>query len=353
LASNAVFGPGRAGWSLFRLAAAAAILALAGCGGSKPAAEAGGGQLPAWVNSPPSAPGKVHAVGSAPIVAGGEGRAISQAKEAARLELMKQLRVTVSGTTESRTRQEVAGGESQLTRSLREAVRSQVPEVRLEGLRIQETFAHEASDSAYALAQLDRAQAEMRLTNRIGELDERLAGYTGKGQSGSRLERLQALMPAMPLLEKRRKLNERLRLVSEQGRGEQLPQELGALEDRILELLDRVRVTLKAEGETARQMESELVRRLTEAGIKAEAGTGGDLHLRYAADLRSRKHDGTHYVTATGRVSVTDGSGRILTEFNAKEKGGSGDPGLARDRAIAELAEALGSQLGRRLLDSL
>jgi hypothetical protein len=95
------------------------------------------------------------------------------------------------------------------------------------------------------------------------------------------------------------------------------------------------------------------VKHLTESGIQAEVGTGGDLQLRYSAELRSREHDGTHFVIATGRVSVMDGDGRIITEFNAREKGGSGDPGVARDRAIAELATALGKQLGQRLLDSL
>lgn len=356
MASRLGYGTGRPARNLLRLAVAAAILALVGCGGSKPATEAagsGGDSLPGWVNKPPEEPGKVHAVGSAPIIAGSEGRALSQAKEAARLELMKQLRVTVSGTTESRTRQKVAEGKSQLTRSLREAVRSQVSDVQLEGIEVTETVAHKATESAYALARLDRAQAEMRINNRIEELDGRLAGFTDKGRSGARLDRLQALMPALPLLEERRKLNERLRMVSEQARGEPLPEELEGLEGRVLDLLDQVRVTLQAEGEVGQQMESELVEHLTEAGIQAEVGTGGDLQLRYSAELRERKHDDTHFVTATGRVSVLDDEGRIITEFNAKEKGGSGDAGTARDRAVAELAVALGQQLGERLLDSL
>lgn len=355
MASKAVFGTSGPGRGLLALALTAAILAVAGCGGSKPAAEAsaGGGKLPGWVNNPPSEPGKVHAVGSAPIIAGSQARAIAQAKEAARLELTKQLRVTVSGTTESRMKQTVEGGKSQLTRSLREAVRSQVSDVQLEGIEITESVAHKSTESAYALARLDRAQAEMRLNNRIGELDDRLAGFTDKGRSGSRLDRLQALMPALPLLEKRRKLNEQLRMVSERGQGKALPGGLDGLEERVLALLDEVRVTLQAEGDAGKQMESELVKHLTESGIQAEVGTGGDLQLRYSAELRSREHDDTHFVIATGRVSVMDGDGRIITEFNAKEKGGSGDPGVARDRAIAELANALGKQLGARLLDSL
>ncbi|MFB6261851.1 MAG: hypothetical protein ABEJ96_05390, partial [Thiohalorhabdaceae bacterium] len=58
------------------------------------------------------------------------------------------------------------------------------------------------------------------------------------------------------------------------------------------------------------------------------------------------------FVFADGNVTVLDPDGNVIDEFQGRVKAGSVDPGVARDRAIGELAQSLGGKLGEALLDS-
>jgi hypothetical protein len=99
-------------------------------------------------------------------------------------------------------------------------------------------------------------------------------------------------------------------------------------------------------------MDSTLRRALSDEGVQVRESGSGDLTLRYEAGLRTVERDGRHFVFADGNVTVLDGSGNVINEFQERVKSGSVDAGVAADRAVGKLAEGLGRKLGASLLDS-
>jgi len=337
------------------LLAGAAVLTLAGCFGGGPQVKedsgSAGGGLPAWVTSPPSGGGYAYGVGSAEVVVD-PASALNRAQDKARSELLKRLEVTVSAETTSRSQREVSGGESQVTRSLMDTVRSRVAETELANIEISETHVDKGGGTAYALARLNRTQAEMELGNELQSLDKRVREVAQSDPGGDRLDRLKALMPALPLLAERKGLYEKLQLVAEGDPGHRRPAEFRELQGTIADLLDSLVVVLQPKGEGSRKMDSTLRRALSEEGVQVREGGSGDLVLRYEAGLRSVDRDGRHFVFADGNVTVLDASGNVIDEFQNRVKAGSVNPDVASDRALARLAEGLGEKLGASLLKS-
>lgn len=339
------------------LVAGVAALGLGGCLGGGPSvpaedgASGGSGGVPQWVTSPPSGGGYAYGVGSAEIY-GDPASALNRAQDQARSELIKRLEVTVSGQTEARRARTTEDGESRVTRSIMDTVKSRIPETELANIEIAETHAKKGGDNAYALARLNRSEAEMNLIGEIDSIDARIREIAGQDPGGDRLQRLKALMPALPLLEERSQVLRKLQLVAERDPGHRLPSEFRALQDRIAGLLDSLVVVLRPKGESTRKMDSTLRKALADEGVQVREGGSGDLVLRYEAGLRTVRRDGRNFVFADGNVTVLDGGGNVIDEFQERVKAGSVDEGVARDRAVGRLAEGLGSKLGESLLDS-
>ena len=338
-----------------------AASALTGCLGGGPsvatsegASSAGGssGDLPGWVTSPPSKKGFAYGVGSAEIHAD-PSSALNRAQDQARTELIKRMEVTVSGRTTAQRSRKVEAGKSRVTRSIMDKVESRVPETELANIEIAKTHAVEGGDTAFALARLNRSQAEMTLIDKIEDMDARIREIAEKDPGGDdRLARLKALMPALPLFQERSRAMDKLQLVAEQDPGHRLPSELRDLRDRITGLLDSLVVVLKPRGGSDRKMDSTLRKSLANEGVQVRESGKGDLTLRYEAGVRTVARDDRHFVFADGNVTVLDPDGNVIDEFQGRVKAGSVDPGVARDRAIGELAQSLGGKLGEALLDS-
>ncbi|WP_200257168.1 LPP20 family lipoprotein [Halorhodospira neutriphila] len=343
---------------------ALAVLILSGCavnGISEPSSaneasssSGSGDGPPPWVTSPPKKKGVVYGVGSAEIHVDAAS-AINRAQDRARTELVKRLEVTISGETTATRSREVEDGQSRVTRSVMESVKSQVSETELANIEIVKTYAAEGGGVAYALARLNRDQAESDLIAKIEDLDARIREILEQdpGESANRLARLEVLMPALPLLAQRKQSVEKLQLVAERDPGYRRPSEFRDLADRIASILDSLTVVLRSkESGFDRQMASMLRQTLVKQGVKVREGGSGDLTLRYEASLRAVERDDRSFVFADGNVTVLDGVGNAIDEFQERVKAGSVDPDLARDRAVGRLAEGLGSKLGESLLDS-
>jgi hypothetical protein len=97
---------------------------------------------------------------------------------------------------------------------------------------------------------------------------------------------------------------------------------------------------------------SGLRKALCKQGLRVRQSGQGDVLLRYDVNLRRMQRDGVQFVFAQGYITVLNGKGYILNEFQEKAKAASQNPGLARDRAFAKLAEGLGQKLAESLIKS-
>jgi hypothetical protein len=124
---------------------------------------------PAWVETLPEAPGRLYALGTAPL-GGNESEAISRASDRARLEVVARLRATVRGSTSITTRTaETAGvpGAASGARQVLDQVSVGTRAEDLPGLVVERTHTDPAGGIAYALAYLDLAQAHATLAARL------------------------------------------------------------------------------------------------------------------------------------------------------------------------------------------
>lgn len=309
------------------------------------------GKRPSWITSPPVDQQYVYGVGGAEIY-GDPASAVNRAQDHARSELLKKLEVTVSGETRTKARRKVKNGKSQVTRSVMSRVQTSVDSTKLTHVDIVDTFVDREEGIGYALARLDRKKAQKDLQDEIERIDARLRKIRAHSGSGSRLERIETLMPAIALLAERREKWNRLDMVTRGNPGFNRPEDLRELERRIADLLDSLVVKLEPRQRGNPQMASILGRELTNRGVRVRESGKGDLILRYSLEKREMERDGLQFVFARGRITMLEQNGDIINEMHKQAKGASQDPGLAADKAIESLAGKLADSLAESLLDS-
>nr|WP_316410755.1 hypothetical protein [Mesoterricola sediminis] len=126
---------------------------------------------PAWVESLPEAPGRIYALGTAEL-GDQEGRAIAQASDRARFNVVARLGATVRGETRVATRLVEPRGAGASGRQVWEDVQVGAAAVDLPGLGVARTFTDRAARTVFALAYLDLDQARRALAVRLDRLRE-------------------------------------------------------------------------------------------------------------------------------------------------------------------------------------
>jgi len=305
---------------------------------------------PSWLTNTPEMPGMAYGVGSIEVY-GNKTDALKRAGELARVDLVSQLKVTVSGDFSSDVT-ELSGTnrETEVRRVVRNYVRSQVPAAELDEAQIIKT--HLDGQYAYALAELDRAQAAARLRRDIADIDEQLTDIAARQPQGTTLQQLQPLLPALTLFAKRERVGERLALVSMDRRQPRLDSDLQALQQRINVLIDRLQVSISLLDDGAEEIGGGIIEALTDQGMRV-TNNGADLIFEVNAVLSGKEQRGSFYVFADSRVTIRDGNGRALSSFSKQAKGVSGIEDVARQKAARNVAELLGEELAIALVDKI
>lgn len=158
---------------------------------------------PPWVKALPESPGRIYAIGTSAI-APSEAKALEQAAQNARFEVIARLRVGVTGTTTVSTtlsQQQASGREAVGNRQqyVRQEGATSVKAVELPGLIIEERFIDRQTGVAYALAYLDVSSAERTLVSSLNILASEWKGLqtepppAGVRPSISRIQRVKTL----------------------------------------------------------------------------------------------------------------------------------------------------------------
>lgn len=309
------------------------------------------GDVPEWVNNAPERSGFAYGVGSSDFW-GDRADAIRRAGDSARVNLVSQLKVTVSGDFSSDVQERSATGrQTELVKTVRNTVRSQVPPVELDEVQITESVI--SGKYAYALAELDRSAAAERLRRQIEEMDQSVLRIGKLPREGSVLDQARVVIPALKLFVQRQRLEEQLALVSIRRTSPDLPDNVRAVRDTIYDLLDQLKVRVEMTSSDAQEIAGSVTEALTEKGIRVSSSGVYDLLVKISADLRAVERDNTHYVFADSRVQVMDSQGRILSTFSEEAKGASGYPELARKKAAKNVAEYVSEELAVTLVERI
>ncbi|MCY0964932.1 hypothetical protein [Parathalassolituus penaei] len=334
-------------------------LGLVGCASTPESGHSGAANranltTPIWVTNPPVQEGMAYGVGSIEAL-GDETAAVRRAGELARLDLVSQLRVTVSGSVlQDSSEYRSSGEETRVQQSMRLLARSQVPEVELDELRIADSDVY--NGYAYALAELDRDAAASRMRRGIAEIDEQLEAYrllADSGVSGPVLERLRELLPAVQLFAKRDAIAAKMALVSRDHHAPAADTDLVLLQQRIYDLIGEVRVVLVCRDNGARAVESSVLEALTRQGMKVASSGSGDLFFELDVESDSQLTQGSYYAFLNTRIIIRDNNGRALSSLSVRARGVSGIESVARQKAAEAVANRLGDELAKTLTERL
>lgn len=306
---------------------------------------------PDWVNNPPQRTGFAYGIGSGDLW-DDKADAAKRAGDAARVNLVSQLRVTVTGDFSSRVQErKTTGKQTELVRTVQNTIRSKVPTVELDEVKVTETFFE--NKFAYALAELDRVKAASRLRAQIVDLEEQVVTVNAKPRSGTTLQKLRVVLPALTLFAQRDRLADQLALVGTQRQKPALSDELQRIESDIYTLFNQLQVRISMTDAGAQEIAAGVIEALTEQGVRINDRGIYDLMIQVSATLRPVEKNGTHFVFADSRVTIKDANDRILSTFSKQAKGASGYASLAKVKAEKSVARLLANELATALVDRI
>jgi hypothetical protein len=306
---------------------------------------------PDWVNNPPQRSGFAYGTGSGDFW-GDMADAARRAGDAARVNLVSQLRVTVSSDFSSIIQERKATGkQTELVQTVQNTIRSKVPTVELDEVKVTETFFEKKF--VYALAELDRVKAASRLRAQIKSLGEQVIAINTRPRSGTTLQKLRVVLPALTLFAQRDRLADQLSLVGTLRQRPVLSDELQQIEDTIYGLFNQLQVRISMTDAGAQEIAAGVMEALTEQGMRISDRGVYDLMIQVSANLRSVEKNGAHFVFADSRVTIKDANDRTLSTFSKQAKGVSGYARLAQAKAERSVAKVLAAELASALVDKI
>lgn len=341
--------------TLVRIVLMGLVVALAGCKSSHVIAPASSDQrlenqgAPGWVITPPHDSQYLYGVGSAEIY-GDKVRALQQAEDVARGDLIKQLKVNVSQSLTSTTNV----NNSVVTQTAEVIVKSRVPETEMAGIERLDSFEDKVARSVYALVRLDRVRAISSLRQDLQEMELGLTQFENRNQSGSLMEDLQFFLPALPKIRAYQLKADKLKLLAANDKSAgTLNYDPSSLQQRIYDMLSQVRVRLYPENELARSMAIELAEQLTGQGVKVVSHGDFELLASFNLSKIEKQNQGTEFVLLQGNMKLKNDKGQILKAYGVDAKGGAYDKDLARQRALKKISDKMGGDLVKGLFEAM
>lgn len=318
------------------VAACLTLLLLSGCQSTGSSNEP---MIPSWISQTPSGPNVVYGVGQAQNY-GNLQQAQSSAQESARVALAKQLNVVISADTN--IVQQASNGASKF--KLNELIRSQVPDIKLQGLRIIEEF--QQGDTLYALAQFNKTNAIMQTELEVSGLDNQISS-TDLNQP-SKTQRLKSALKVKKLLAQRNKKNEFLSML--QSQQVLMSESIFNKAKRAETIIADLSFNLEMSSEKESNLRDHLAKSLTDQGLKISTFQP-DFTIKIRTDWQNINQDSTHFSIAQTFVSILE-NGQEKAHFNDKVKAASSYQSMAKSKAIDKIAQNLAGQIAEFITTS-
>ncbi|KZN60054.1 hypothetical protein N473_25360 [Pseudoalteromonas luteoviolacea CPMOR-1] len=318
------------------LATIIAAALLTGCQ-SNSASQVKQSATPQWVSVTPASSYMVYGVGSAQNT-GDLQQAKLAAQESARLALAKQLNVTISANT---TISQQADNKS-MTFHIDEYIQSQVPNIQLQGVKIEDEYISADNRTLYALAAFNRTEAVMQTELSINAIDDEISHFQLSPTQSKSL----AMKSAVALKElgvKRDKYNNYLQML--QAAHVSMPNTVRTKLELADALLNDISFSINADSKKHLKVRDMLAKALTTQGIKV-THHNADFDLSFRVDWQDMEKSGTYYSLAESYLVVKE-QGEEKAHFNAKVKAASSFKDTAKSNAMSKLADKLGQQLAQ------
>jgi len=304
---------------------------------------------PEWVVTPPNDSQYLYGVGSAGIY-GDKVRALQQAEDVARGDLIKQLKVNVSQSLTSTTQV----NDSAVSRTAEVIVKSRVPETEMAGIERMDSFEDQVARTVYALVRLDRVKAISSLRQDLNVLELDLSKYEQREKSGDLMADIKFFLPALPKIRAYQLNADKLRLLAANDKSARsLSYSPSGLHKRIYGMLGEIRVRLYPENELARSMAIDLAEDLTGQGVKVVSRGEAELVVSFNLSKIEKQNQGTQFVMLRGGMKVKNSQGQILKAYGVEAKGGAYDKDLAAQRALRKVSDKMGSDLVKGVFEYL
>lgn len=294
---------------------------------------------PTWITQPPATTHMVYGVGQADFNNNWTDTKLA-AQEAARLALAKQLNVVLSG--ETIVNQSASDQASSF--QVDEIIRSQVPNLKLQGVTIAEEY--QKGQVAYALAQFNRTQTIMQTELDISGLDTDIMNVQLNASDTN--ARLKQAIKVRKLFAERQSKNALLGMLqsSKVATSDALRAHIALSE----EIISSIRFKLVAATAQEANLIEQLATTLTKQGFSI-ANQQADFTLSVRIDWQHMNKSDTYYSVAQSYVTLKEGAEQ-KAQFNSKVKGASGFEQGAMNKAVDKLAKNLSSQLARYITQS-
>ncbi|MCA1958987.1 MAG: LPP20 family lipoprotein [Nitrospira sp.] len=224
----------------------------------------------------------------------------------------------------------------------------------LENVRVLETWHDRTKGLYYALAVLNRAQAEASLLDRLSALDRTIESDIAESRRApDKLITVRNLRKAVRNLVLREVYNADLRVVRPSGRGEASPYDVNDISKELTRFLStNLVVAVRMVGDHAEVAQQALMEGLIREGITvtAESGEREDVALRVQGVSRllpvEIRDPYFKYVRWCGDVEVMDtASGRLLGVVSRGGKEGHLTEREATTRALRDMQQRLSSEV--------
>ncbi len=276
------------------------------------------------------------------------------AKDRARLEIAKQIRVTVSQDY-SVNRQESSWLDHT---NIQDITRTSVNET-LQGVEIRELFEDTNTGQVHALAVLERKAAAVRLQKEVVELDGELKTRMRiAGQANDALKKLGPLLQARDLMQQRNVKNDQLAVINISGRGVDADTNLTEIDAELDRTLAAIKVVVQVNGADSARITQAIVRSLNNGHLNVQQNeSGASLAIRgEIREIATDKANQTEFVFAKMRatihlVNMQDGATFATIEHELRD--GAKSYADARRKVLDRLSEAIVSDFNTRLYQYL
>jgi len=307
---------------------------------------------PEWVHQPPERLGYAYGVASSDTY-GSEARALESASDKAKADLLANIRVEMSSSTDYNKKATMGfQGKMTLQETLNQKISSKTTAVELSGIKVSETWVDAKNKEAWALAELNTQVAAQQLLLQLNQLEKRLL-QRGTLPKAAKLERIRYLKPSLQELAERRLILQQLTFL---GAATQIDaaraQAVEKIEAEITKLLASLGVELQLATNEAKALQAKLASALTNLGFNL---VNNDSDLRLVIQLKSNKleRNGLSYVDASASAQINSASNRTLHVINAATRAVSSELSVANNKAVSELAEKLANSLIEGLYQNL